>query len=257
MEITTHGLKKPGGDDFYNIQDHNDNTDIIEQHLSDTDIHVNSQEIAQITEVETLAQIDEYDTIISVWGKVKKVISTLIEHISSVATGSTLGHIKIGTGLQMNSGTASVKLTDSVSTDDSTTALSAAGGKKINDSLNKIGVVYAKRFLNLSIPIPTTWTPLTDTVTISESGIYLISINSMWIVPNSTTRFTIRAFINGSEQPNLSCEAPVQQPFVSTSITAPITLVAGSTVDVRGYVTPAIPSVENNNNLSLTITRIK
>lgn len=135
MEITTHGLKKPGGDDFYNIQDHNDNTDIIEQHLSDTDIHVNSQEIAQITEVETLAQIDEYDTNFSVWGKVKKVISTLIEHISSVATSASLGHIKIGTGLIMSGGTASVKLTDDLAMDDSTTALSAKAGKLINDSL--------------------------------------------------------------------------------------------------------------------------
>lgn len=152
MEITTHGLKKPDGDDFYNIQDHNDNTDIIEQHLSDTDIHVNSQEIAQITEVENLAQIDESDTNSSMWGKVKKVISTLITHISSVATGSTLGHIKIGTGLQMNSGTASVKLTDSISTDDSTMALSAAGGKKINDSLNGFTIITHPNQINMLSP---------------------------------------------------------------------------------------------------------
>lgn len=40
MEITTHGLKKPASDDFYNIQDHNDNTDIIEEHISDFKTHV-------------------------------------------------------------------------------------------------------------------------------------------------------------------------------------------------------------------------
>lgn len=169
MEITIHGLKKPGGDDFYNIQDHNDNTDIIEQHLSDTDIHVNSEDIAQITEADTLSQIDEFDTNNSMWGKVKKVISTLLSHISNVATGSALGHIKIGTGLQMNSGTASVKLTDSLETDDSTTALSANAGKRIYENLEYL-VINNKITINA-----------TNTLSVSgysENGIIVIRITA-------------------------------------------------------------------------------
>ncbi|MBA4688709.1 MAG: hypothetical protein H2184_16330 [Candidatus Galacturonibacter soehngenii] len=134
METTKHGLKKPDDEMFYDIEDFNHNTDILEKHLDDASLHVNATDIAQITEVSTLSQIDEVDTNFTMWGKVKKAISTLVSHISNVATGSTLGHIKIGTGIQMNSGTASVKLTDSVSTNDSTTALSAKAGKVINDS---------------------------------------------------------------------------------------------------------------------------
>lgn len=57
------------------------------------------------------------------------------DHIGRVATGANLGHIKIGEGLQMSNGAASVKLTDDLDMDDSTTALSAAGGKKINANL--------------------------------------------------------------------------------------------------------------------------
>lgn len=134
MQITKHGLKKPKDDTFYDIEDFNYNTDILEEHLDNDQLHVNATEISQITEATTLSQIDETDTNFTMWGKVKKAIATLVSHITIVATGSTLGHIKIGTGIQMNGGTASVKLTDSVSVADSTTALSAKAGKSINDS---------------------------------------------------------------------------------------------------------------------------
>lgn len=148
MQITKHRLKKPDDDTFYDIEDFNYNTDILEEHLDDAQLHVKASDIAQITETTTLSQIDETDNNFTMWGKVKKAISTLVSHITNVATGSTLGHIKIGTGIQINSGTASVKLTDSVSTDDSTTALSAKAGKGLNEvKLDKSGGTLSGRLI--------------------------------------------------------------------------------------------------------------
>lgn len=135
METTEHGLKKPSDEDFYNVQDFNDNADIIETHLSDTKVHVNAEEIADISEPAELTQINNTDTNNTLWGKVKKTISVLIDHISKVANSATLGHIKIGAGLAMSSGTASVKLANNLTTADTTTALTAAMGKQLNDTL--------------------------------------------------------------------------------------------------------------------------
>ncbi|PXV85080.1 hypothetical protein C8E03_1194 [Lachnotalea glycerini] len=110
MEITEHGLKKPASEDFYNVEDFNDNAQIIEEHLSDTDIHVNAQKIAEITEPDELTQIDITDTNSNMWGKLKKAITVISEHINQVATETTLGHIKIGLGLQISDGVASVNI---------------------------------------------------------------------------------------------------------------------------------------------------
>lgn len=155
MQITKHGLKKPKDDTFYDIIDFNYNTDILEEHLDNDQLHVNATDIAKITETTTLSQIDQTDTNVTMWGKVKKAISTLVSHITNVATGSTLGHIKIGTGIQMNGGTASVKLTDSVSVADSTIALSAKAGKSINDS--KAPINHASGGIDYGIGTPTAY----------------------------------------------------------------------------------------------------
>ncbi|MFA9376218.1 MAG: hypothetical protein ACERKZ_05615 [Lachnotalea sp.] len=138
METTEHGLKKPASSDFYNIDDFNANADITEEHLSDIESHVNASEIIGITEPTTLTAIATGDTNDTLWGKIKKAISVLIAHIGTVATGSVLGHIKIGTGLQMLSGVASVKLTDSLTTTDSTTAASATAVKTLNTNLVQV-----------------------------------------------------------------------------------------------------------------------
>ncbi|OYP01300.1 hypothetical protein CG709_11205 [Lachnotalea glycerini] len=46
-----------------------------------------------------------------------------------------MGHIKIGSGLQMQDGTANVKIANNLTTNDSTIALSAAMGAQLNKSL--------------------------------------------------------------------------------------------------------------------------
>lgn len=95
MEITKNGLKKPAQDDFYNVDDFNNNTDIVEEHLENTDIHVSASEIGNIKEAEELTQIVNSDDNSKMWGKIKKLITDFLNHIKTTATGSVLGHVKL------------------------------------------------------------------------------------------------------------------------------------------------------------------
>ncbi|WP_099469449.1 tail fiber domain-containing protein [Konateibacter massiliensis] len=95
MEITEHGLKKPANDDFYNIEDFNENAQVLEEHLSDSDIHVNAKEIAEIEESEVLTQIGVTDTNGTLWGKVKKLITDFLAHKQLAASSNEAGHVKL------------------------------------------------------------------------------------------------------------------------------------------------------------------
>lgn len=109
MQVTENGIQKIASD-IYNVEPFNNNAAILDDHLSNTDIHVNAGEITEITEPDELSQIDSTDTNSTIWGKIKKSITVLKEHIDQVASEATLGHIKIGNGLQMEDGAASVNL---------------------------------------------------------------------------------------------------------------------------------------------------
>jgi Phage tail fiber repeats len=132
MQITESGLKKPESQDIEPIQS---NVDILDEHLRDTDIHVNAAKIAEIEIPEELTQIDSTDTNKTMWGKIKKSISEVMDHVDKVASETTLGHIKIGTGLQMEEDVASVKIANDLTTTDATTTLSAAMGAELNGKL--------------------------------------------------------------------------------------------------------------------------
>ncbi|RDY30359.1 pyocin knob domain-containing protein [Lachnotalea glycerini] len=132
MQITDNGLKKPFSEDF--IEAYNSNVIILDEHLNDTDIHVDAVKIAEITESDELSQIDSTDTNSTMWGKIKKSISILDNHVETVASQTTLGHVKIGTGLQMTDDVASVKIADNLGTEDDFTALSAKMGKKLDEN---------------------------------------------------------------------------------------------------------------------------
>lgn len=134
MQITESGLKKPESQDIEPIQS---NIDILDEHLRDTDIHVNAAKIAEIEIPEELAQIDSTDTNKTMWGKIKKSISEVMDHVDKVASETTLGHIKIGTGLQMKEDVANVKIANNLSTSDAETALSAAMGVELNDMIKE------------------------------------------------------------------------------------------------------------------------
>ena len=51
----------------------------------------------QFTKASALANITSGEAVAVIWGKICKAIETLISHVSSKATGSTLGHIKTTT----------------------------------------------------------------------------------------------------------------------------------------------------------------
>ncbi|RDY30151.1 hypothetical protein [Lachnotalea glycerini] len=140
MQITESGLKRPEIQEI-NIESFGENVTILDEHLRNTDIHVNAGKIAEITEPDELAQIDSTDTNSTMWGKIKKSISEVNNHVDKVASDTKLGHIKIGTGLQVSEdGKAKVKIANNLETDDSETALSAAMGlelsKELYDTLN-------------------------------------------------------------------------------------------------------------------------
>lgn len=60
----------------------------------------------------------------------------LDNHVDKIAGTDILGHVKIGTGLQVSEdGTASVKIANDFNTDDSETALSAAMGVELSKEL--------------------------------------------------------------------------------------------------------------------------
>lgn len=138
MERTKHGLYKPDKEDFYNIEDFNNNTNIMEAHLDDSALHIDLGNIAQMEEPDELTQIDTTDTSNTMWGKIKKSINMLLAHIKSTATDSILGHIKIGTGLQVTQGIASVKITDNFDTESNTSVASSSTVKKLKEYIDII-----------------------------------------------------------------------------------------------------------------------
>jgi hypothetical protein len=94
---------------------------------------------------------------------------TLDQHIDLVADAEHSGHIKIGTGLQMNDGTASVKIANDLKTQDAGTALSAAMGQKLDSEIKGLGGV--------NVQLQVFDAP-------SKSGFYY---TSSFYIPSSTT----------------------------------------------------------------------
>ncbi|RDY30360.1 hypothetical protein [Lachnotalea glycerini] len=132
MQITKNEIKKPTSEDF--IEAYNNNATILDEHISNKDIHVKVCNIAGIAQSDELKQIDCTDTNRTLWGKIKKTISVLIGHLDKAASETTLGHIKIGTGLEMQDGVAKVKIVNDLTTNDSSTVLSAAMGVELNNN---------------------------------------------------------------------------------------------------------------------------
>jgi hypothetical protein len=63
----------------------------------------------------------------------------LDDHVDKIAGTDILGHVKIGKGLEITEdGTANVKIADDFDTNDSDTALSAAKGAELNQSVTEL-----------------------------------------------------------------------------------------------------------------------
>ena len=107
---TNYNLKKPDGDDFYNILDFNGNADIIDENLKSVSDSVSSQG-ASLSEIQS--DISDLET--AVLGKAPT------NHASSTST--------YGTGTSLNYG--HVKLSDSVSSESASGAGIAATPKAV------------------------------------------------------------------------------------------------------------------------------
>ena len=169
MEITDNGLKKPSQDDFYNVDDFNDNTEILEEHLNDKEKHINAKQIVEYPIAEKLEEVTEEDNVKTLWGKLKKIIVDFLEHINTVATSSALGHVKvtIGNGLSNSSGKISMskatastygatQLANNITTSSSGAyALDAYQGKVLagNISANSTNIATNKTNITTKAPI--------------------------------------------------------------------------------------------------------
>ena len=76
METTKNcGLKKPGQDDFYDVQDFDDNADILDEHIG-------ALESPTYEESKKLEELKSGESYLSAFGKIKKAVGALIAHIS-------------------------------------------------------------------------------------------------------------------------------------------------------------------------------
>ena len=117
-------LTKPSEDEFYDINVQNENMDII-----DREINGLKQPAYEVSTA--MSDLNSGEMITVAFGKIAKAVSTLISHITSKATSSVLGH---------------VKLSDSTSSTSASTAGVAATPKAVkaaydlaNSNTKKIG----------------------------------------------------------------------------------------------------------------------
>lgn len=167
MEITKNGLKKPAQDDFYNVDDFNNNTDIVEEHLENTDIHVSASEIGNIKEADELTQIINSDDNSKMWGKIKKLITDFLSHIKTTATGSVLGHVKL-------SDTYATKVANGAAKDGlgaSQNALYEAYNK-LNTDLDTTNTELNNTNFNFKNYLPTNGGTITGNIIGSEGGYF-------------------------------------------------------------------------------------
>lgn len=87
-KTTNLNLTKPSEDEFYDINVQNENMDII-----DREINGLKQPAYEVST--TMSDLHSGEMITVAFGKIAKAVSTLISHITSKATSSVLGHVKL------------------------------------------------------------------------------------------------------------------------------------------------------------------
>lgn len=83
-ELTSnYNLKKPSDDDFYNVQDFNENADIVDGELKSQSERIAKIENPNFIEAINDENIQSQESIAGILGKVKRAISRLAGHINS------------------------------------------------------------------------------------------------------------------------------------------------------------------------------
>lgn len=83
-ELTSnYNLKKPSDDDFYNVQDFNENANIVDGELKSQSERIAKIENPSFDEAKNDDNIQSKESFVGILGKVKRAISRLEEHINS------------------------------------------------------------------------------------------------------------------------------------------------------------------------------
>ena len=114
-----YGIKKPEQDDFYNVEDFNDNADIIDQALKAHDDALATKETPQGAQEKADAALNSAKQYTD--QEVGEIAQALNEHLDDDASTSKKGH---------------VQLTDSVSSTSITTAATPNSVKQAYDKAN-------------------------------------------------------------------------------------------------------------------------
>lgn len=154
METTVNGVIKATSIEIYNVDPFNNNATILDEHLgkvaSESTLgHIKIgtglkmvDEVANVKIANDLMTDDSSTALSAEMGvelntSIVNTNSKLADHVDKVASETTLGHIKIGTGLKMTDDIASIKIANDLVTEDATTALSAGMGVKLNEKLEE------------------------------------------------------------------------------------------------------------------------
>lgn len=137
-EVTSnYNLKKPSDDDFYNVQDFNDNADIVDCELKNQSDRMASIENPNFVEADNDNNIQSKESFVGILGKIKRAITRLTDHINS-----------------SNPHSGSAPKTHKHSTDDieSGTLPLSRGGTGANtaaEALKKLGITVTASVINL------------------------------------------------------------------------------------------------------------
>lgn len=142
MQKTTNlGLNKPEGDDNYNIDDFNDNMDKIDTAINDLNNFAINETTPTFDMASKNAELVSGEKMSVAFGKIAKAIKSFIEHLTTTASSTVLGHIKVtpGNGLSNSSGTVSIG--KGTGTDYGTVKLSDTYDSKVTNgaAANSIG----------------------------------------------------------------------------------------------------------------------
>lgn len=145
------GLKKPESTDFYNVDDFNDNMDKIEEELEKrpTDDGNASSMTAKFSEASTLENIKSGEKISTTFGKIAKAVADFISHITTKASSTVLGHVKLTDSSALTDSTGyALPATEKNASINGTLANLISVLKKQYDEHNHDGSYYTKTEIN-------------------------------------------------------------------------------------------------------------
>lgn len=157
-KTTNLGLTKPAEDEFYDINVQNENMDIIDEKIGEL-------ESPAYTEAIQTAKLVSGEKFMVAFGKIAKAVSTLISHISTKATSSVLGHVKLSDSTESTSAASAgvaatpkaVKTAYDLANENSkkigTTDISGLGDGTLTGAVNAVNQSLASKSVAFGNPV--------------------------------------------------------------------------------------------------------